>query len=47
MHNEQIFPMLVSISEIPTLFQSLTRKADQLATHMNSGGDEEAFWLSH
>lgn len=28
--------MLLSISEIPTLSQSLTRKTDQLAAHMNS-----------
>jgi len=28
--------VLLSISEIPTLFQGLTRKTDQLAAHMNS-----------
>lgn len=35
-NNVQILPVLLSISEIPTLFQSLTRTTDQLATHTNS-----------
>lgn len=35
-NNVQIFPMLVNVSEIPILLQSLTRKADQLATPRNS-----------
>lgn len=35
-NNVQIFPVLLNISEIPTFFQSLTKKTDQLATHMDS-----------
>lgn len=35
-NNVQIFPVLLSISEISTLFWSLARKTDQLATHTTS-----------